>query len=290
MRVLLDSKDLINLVEHETPIVLPELVQRFSTINGLLVFSFTNIRELVAPVAADDDFLRVRRWLQALEDAPHRYISEPYIDDQELEEAAQAFSTGREYRPINPYVARFDFTFRSSSRRELVNYRLHDIVWDMLKEAPDVFRQPAKHSDMLRAVFAADRRISNAKRKSRLGENLAAVITRYVEQSRLSFPVSEVPRLAKWIYDQPDRCPGVRLRYETFHALVNDPQDTPIDSDLLDLGQITAIPYVEAATLDRRMMHYFKAAAMKIKRLNWGINYSDYVFPDLSALLRDLCV
>lgn len=285
LRILLDSKDLINLVEHQLPLSLEDLKRRLQAINGSLVFTFTNIRELVAPVASDGDFLRARRWLQELEDFPHKYIAEPSIDDQELAEAAKAFASGNEYKPINPYVPRFDYTFRSAIKEQMVNYRLHDIVWDMWKVAPDVFRQPARHGDMLRAVFAGDRRLSNAKRKARLGENLAAVITRYVEQWRLKFPKQDVPALAKWVYDMPDRCPGVRLRYETFHALVNNLGDIPLDSDLLDLAQLTAIPYVEAATVDRRMLHYFGVAAKKIKRLNWNIKYSEYVFPELSALL-----
>jgi hypothetical protein len=57
-----------------------------------IVLSFTNVRELVSTVNVNDDFMRIRPWLQALELMPHVYIQEVMIGKQEIESAVTAFN------------------------------------------------------------------------------------------------------------------------------------------------------------------------------------------------------
>jgi hypothetical protein len=66
MRILLDSRDLIAVVERQRPIT-PQQADEYLRSNGHeLVFTFTNIRELVAPLATGSDFLTdgIKHWLR----------------------------------------------------------------------------------------------------------------------------------------------------------------------------------------------------------------------------------
>jgi hypothetical protein len=53
MRVLLDTKDLINVVEHSKPVSLADLESWLKTKGARLVFSLENIRALAGPLGSD---------------------------------------------------------------------------------------------------------------------------------------------------------------------------------------------------------------------------------------------
>jgi hypothetical protein len=64
-----------------------------------------------------------------------------------------------------------------------------------------------------------------------------------------------------------------------------DPYDAVKDSDLLDIAQMVVIPYVDAMTVDRRVFHYFKGAARKLKQGDRSIRYADYVYSRVEDLI-----
>ena len=67
MRFLLDAKDLIDAIEHNLPIALTDFDQYLRTRGRELVLTSTNVREFVAPLMTDNDFLKMRALLQSLE-------------------------------------------------------------------------------------------------------------------------------------------------------------------------------------------------------------------------------
>ena len=108
MRLLLDSRDLINLVEHGRPTTMQQFDAYLRRFNHEIVLTFTNVRELASPLASGVAFLQVRPLLQALEQVPHTCLKEATIVAIEISAAVQAFNNGTEYQSCSPYVARWD--------------------------------------------------------------------------------------------------------------------------------------------------------------------------------------
>ena len=106
--------------------------------------SFTNVRELVGTLAINGDFLRVRPWLQSLEQVPHLYLRETLIVRDEIRSAVDAFNGATAYRNPIVYVKRWDETMvpspeeRNSPIEELVNVRLDDIIYWIYARRPEV--------------------------------------------------------------------------------------------------------------------------------------------------------
>lgn len=63
--------------------------------------------------------------------------------------------------------------------------------------------------------------------------------------------------------------------------------NVPEVGDFSDLSHIYAIPYVDAATLDRRMRTYCSQASRRIARLAFGIDYRDRLYHDLGEVMED---
>src|SRR5712664_1807072 len=110
MNLLVDSRDLIELVERGRPVTVQEVEAFLRAHDHEFVLSFTNIRELVGTLAINGDFLRVRPWLQSLERIPHLYIQEALIPRNEIQSAVDAFNGGTAYRNPNVFVRRWDET------------------------------------------------------------------------------------------------------------------------------------------------------------------------------------
>jgi hypothetical protein len=98
-------------------------------------------------------------------------------------------------------------------------------------------------------------------------------------------PTGRDDEFALWIYRDPNRCPGLRLNHEIFRALTGNYQDIPEASDFTDLALTFAIPYVDAATLDRRMRDYCGRASKKLGKLKAAHNYRDRVYDDVADLI-----
>jgi len=104
--------------------------------------------------------------------------------------------------------------------------------------------------------------------------------------SGLTPPSKGIESLAKWVYANPNRCPGFRLGWELFHELVRNETDRLQESDVEDHAHFPAIPYVDYATMDRRMTGYIKNIARRLVRRDTGLDYSCRVFKSLSELMN----
>ena len=292
MRVLLDSRDLINLIEHSRPTTSQEFDAYLRSHNDEVVLTFTNVRELAGPLATGGDFMRLRPFLQSLEQMPHAYLKEVTIVAIEIQAAVEAFNAGTEY-PENrsPYVTRWDRTLMTppgqqrSATDNWVNLRLDEIIYYIRRFNPGIFAPPKHHLGNLQAILQNDRNALRAG-QAPARQHFIRSIKAHAATHRVSLPNGREDEFAEWVYANPGRCPGLRLNHETYRALMANYADIPETADFSDLAQICALPYVDAATLDRRMCHYTTVASRKILKLRGPINYVDREYRDVADFMQ----
>lgn len=285
MKVLLDTKDLINVLEHNRPMKLSALRDYLRTHDSTIVLTFNNVRELVAPLSQGGDSIHIRCLLQKLETLSLSYLAEAGIPTEEVKEGVRAFNSASEYKPINPWVSRWDETMpgqRPMLGRMLIR-RLDEIVLDIAGEESSVFAGYGSHEDALRQQFETDRRIPASARVPE--QNFPRVIGRFISHFGIEKPTRSMDDFAKWVYEDPRRCPGLRLGYEVFHELLKNVGDKPDASDIPDISHTNAIPYVDGATVDRRMHGYCSQVCRRLQKTCSLIDYSDRIFPNLEALM-----
>ena len=204
MRILPDTRDLINLTEHSLPVA-PEVFGEYLRAHDHeIVLSFTNIRELSGPLARSGDFLQIRRLLQALEAMPHTYLKEVPIVALEIQSAVQAFSTGTEYQSCWVYVTRWDRTLMMlpgqvrSAYDDIVGLRLDDIVHDVWRIRPQVFAPPIEHLPRLILQLEEDRKaLRGGKAPAR--EHFTRSVKKHATRHRVPLPDGREDELARWI-------------------------------------------------------------------------------------------
>lgn len=289
MRILLDSRDLINLVEHGRPTTAHDFDVYLRARNHQIVLSFTNVRELAGPLAAGADFLRVRPLLQSLEQMPHTYLREVTIMAAEIQSAIHAFDAGTEYQDCSPFVTRWDHTLvtpgqRASAAENWVNLRLDDIVFLINRVRPDVFAPPDQHLGRLQAQFENDR-VALRAGQAPSQQHFINSVKMHAATSGICLPNEREDQFVEWVYANPNRCPGLRLNHETYRALMANYTDIPETGDFSDLAHVSGVPYTDAATLDRRMRHYCTLASREMVRLGAANNYADRLYGDVADLM-----
>jgi hypothetical protein len=285
MNLLLDAKDLIELLERSQPMSPAAFRDWMIARNARVVLTYTNVSEFANCFRGVSDILYIRSIVQALEALPVIYLREATIQAEELKLAIHAFDAGVEPSRPNPYVARWDHTFakygEAPPAEMLVGYRLDLMVFDLLKNI-EARRTPI--TDAALNAIRADRAIPKASRpKPR--QALTANVEKYMSFWRLTPPKRPVEDFGKWLYSDPARCPGFRLATELFWALVANEQDIVRDSDVWDNAHFPAIPYVDYATLDRRMTGYCREITLRLRRQNAAIDYGDRCFRTLAELV-----
>ncbi|MGA3326778.1 MAG: hypothetical protein ABSF45_20120 [Terriglobia bacterium] len=291
MRILLDSRDLINLAEHDRPITTQQFDAYLRARDYETVLSFTNVRELASPLASGVEFMEVRPHLLSLERLPNTYLKETTIVAIEIQAAVEAFNSGTEYRGCSPYVTRWDRTLvmlpgqERSATDNWVNLRLDEIVFYINHASPHVFAPPAQHLATLQAVFQNDRAALRAGRAP-ARQHFVSSVRKHAASFGVPLPRGREDEFAEWVYTNPDRCPGLRLNHETYRALMGNYTDIPETADFSDLAHISALPYVEVATMDRRMTHYCGVASRKIVTFGGGVNYADRLCRDITDLMQ----
>lgn len=279
MRVFLDTKDLIEVLEHGSAQSHANL--RSALVGGghSLVLTGTRVRELTAPLYYGDrnrvilpgssPWSRLRPVLARLDSLPLSFIQETRILPLELASAVDCFRSGEEYKDIDPYVARFDQALAPTEEQiataGFLGMAVSETVWELLKSPESrVFfsgrpRLSVPWSEFIAAEHAIERRPSLT---SHFRTVLGADMTRY------QIPVEgiDVDALVKWIGASPVRCPGRRLEYEVLHRLLGDRQARPRESDRWDIAGIPAcLPYVDVATMDRAMLTRVQQVAERLK-------------------------
>lgn len=257
MRLYLDSRDLIALVEKRSADETARFEARLRKSSSHLIFSMHNIIECCAPLVHGGEGSSVMRTLNRLEDLPHVYTAETRIDALELGEAVSAFLEGREYRPIDlPLVPRFDYVvsaFSDVPTKQYLNYSLAHVVFELWGIDKSLLAGYPAHGRRLKELFTADRARSDYKNHALNFKNMVA---RNLRLYNIAFPLDQVKPLSDWIFESTTRCPAVRLGYEVFHKILRNLTDLGHESDIPDFAHLSCVPYCDAITLDNRMRGY----------------------------------
>jgi hypothetical protein len=170
MRILIDSKDLIDIVEYRRPIAADDFSSWLILYDSELVFTMTNISELAAPLRErNTDILHIRSLLQMAEKLPHAFLREGTIAQEELTSAAIAFLQDGKYETINPYVDRWDSALMpkgDSMARIYVNYRLDEIVFALWRTDPNTLLHSRRHSKLVIGGILSDRALPESVRRT----------------------------------------------------------------------------------------------------------------------------
>lgn len=291
MRILLDARDLIDIVEHGRPVTSENFEAYLRDRNHQIVLSFTNVRELSSPLARGVEFMQVRPFLQALERMPHVCLKETTIVPSEIRAAVTAFLAGAEFQGPSPYVPRWDHTLVLDPLRDRlategwIDFRLDEIIYYINRARPDVFAPPEHHLPRLRTQLDNDRaQLRSGQAPSR--QHFARATTNHAATHRIVLPVGREEEFKRWVHANPNRCPGFRLNHEVYRALMANYGDIPEAADFSDLAHVAAIPYVDAGTLDRRMRHYCSVASRKITRLGGACSYDDRLYRDVAEFMH----
>ena len=285
MHVLLpDTKDLIELIERSDPVSPDNFAEWLLARDFRIALTFTNVSEFADTIRSANDVLYVRSILQKLEGLPCRYLREVTIEGEEIRRAIAASDSGDEPERADPYVSRWDWTFTKWGERPpaemIVNYQIADMIFDL--RGPD-HRRGTRERQALGAI-TADRAVP---RKQRLGprQSLTTALAKKIQFWGLEKPKVGLEAFGKWIYADPSRCPGLRLAWELFQALVSNEADVLQESDVADNAHFPAIPYVDYATLDRRMTGYCRDIGRKLGKVNARADYGTRVFRNLAELM-----
>jgi hypothetical protein len=242
-------------------------------------------------LARGGEFLRIRPILQSLEGLPHACLKEATIVAIEIQCAVDAFNGAMDYRGCSPYVPRWDYTLmplpggQQSATENWLDFRLDEMIYHINRTRPDVFAPPDHHLERLQMQLQRDRellRVGQAPAR----QHFIRSIKNHAATHRISLPNGREDEFAEWVYARADRCPGLRLNHETYRALMTNYADIPEAADFADLAHVSAIPYVDAATLDNRMRHYCKTASRKMLKFGAAYNYADRLYDDLAVLIQ----
>ncbi len=235
------------------------------------------LMEIAAPLR-NNRTLEVRKDVNRLEELPLTFINEGRIYDTELREAVEAFEQGRDYNfvAVTVFASRLADAIdlhgaplyileygRRVPTTMLVNFRIWEAIDYMWKHEPQSFDVQRRRAKEWAWLLESDRSMTDPQK---LREHFPTMMQRALATHRISPPSLGTEAFAKWVYDSPSRCPGIRLQYETQHQLRRDRNTRPRASDIIDLIRITAVPYVDFFVTDMAMIKYGRKAAAEIGR------------------------
>lgn len=277
MLIYLDSSDLIDLCQGKACISLSDLAGLLKRRSHRVVFSMQTLIELSDPLLIGN-MLEVRRDLNSLEELPHVFINEGRICHMELREAIDAFDEAREYsfEAVAPFGARLDDALDLFGEpphiteagmlvptAAIVSYKMSECILDLWRRDRQIFDVQRRLETRWRRLMEADRAMVDT---PSLADNFVKKLAGDLRNHGVAFRPNRIEALGQWVYSSPDRCPGIRLQYETQHQFRRDKNSSARASDLMDLTRIPAVPYVEFFITDKRMMEYCPRAAKLIGR------------------------
>jgi len=278
MKIYLDTKDLINILEKSEPCSSDAFEEKLRVNCHELVLSYSNIFELSRPMNERRTSTIVTKLLSRIDRMPRVFIRDLVIT--ELEQALETFYGEREYCQISPFAHRFDEIIDSDgppATRIFLNFGLAETIFTLWTKDLSLFRGYHTQRTLLREVVGQDRDLSMP---PSLSEHFPKVILRHLKLYKLPVPSERLKEFSEWIYANPARCPSIRLQFEVYHKLRKNVEDIPKDGDISDFSHVSCIPYIDLITLDRRMASYAKQACVVT-----GLGYENRICQDVKEVL-----
>lgn len=257
VRVLLDTKDLIDLFEGSDVSKILQFERTLRDSDAVLVLTSSQVSELAPPLLRPERAPTRRRRLETLSILeilrPKIYMDFLAVWPLELIEADAALRGPREPHRIDPRIPRLDYGFNpggDSPTRMLLEYPLHELAQHW---APGIAETKRKWNKLFPEGIRSLRDNPRRSPRDRFRTCLADLVVRIGIKEVIRTPIED---LADWILEEPTRCPGTMLCYDTRSSLVSNKGDRSKGSDLGDLNLILLAPYVDFMTADRRMRDY----------------------------------
>lgn len=278
MLIYLDSSDLINYAHGLKGRGVQELAEKLNSSGHQLVLSFQTLMEFSWSLLNKDQILEARRDLNALDQLPAVFVNDGTIAHQEYLEAMHAFQEHREWDPskVSPIAGRLCDAIDIEGRRfapmvggvrvELVNVGTAETMLNLWRTDRHAFSVHRRRQAEWLWMMRKDRSMAAA---PNLEDHFVVATERSFRLRGFLPPFEGIEKLARWIYESPSRCPGIRITYETHHRFRRDQSTRPKASDMIDLGRVHALPYVDFFVTDKRMMRYCREAAKEI-----GVSYT----------------
>jgi hypothetical protein len=287
VRILLDAKDLINVVEFGRPVEIAAFDSRLKRNGAVVALSLTSVSDFVGPVfSAGGDWLNMRALLQKLETLPVVYIREGLIIRDELNLALSAYQAGREPSGLDPYVSRWDETGYWEGESEikvLVGLRLDEIVYMGRR----VIQSYKAGTPRLAAKLRWERSLPLSERLP-LRDIFVNAIPDRLRAHRIAASAVDLRAFGQWLWSAPSRCPGLRLHFEAYHQIRKDEAMPLQDGDIADFAQIAAIPYADLSTVDKRISDVVRKAFRKLGKNDAKTDLSSRVFTKIDDVLAHL--
>jgi hypothetical protein len=161
----------------------------------------------------------------------------------EIASAVEAFQNRTAYRAPGLFVRRWDETLmplpgrHTSAIEELVNVRLDDIVYWIYRAQPVIFAPLDRFLEALRRQFEDDRRALRG-RQAPAEEHFIRAVKKHAGTYGIQLPAGREDEFAKWVYESPDRCAGLRFGHEVYRALMENLNDVPEAADFSDFAHV----------------------------------------------------
>lgn len=143
----------------------------------------------------------------------------------------------------------------------ILNFQSWDVIIYAFQQDPETFNVQRRLEQGWTALMEADRKLKNPPAPS---DHFVTTMSRNLKTHSLPPPAAGVEPFARWVYDSPSRCPGIRLAYETQHRFRKNLEARPRASDLIDLVRIAAVPYVDFFVPDGAMLNYCRQAVRSL--------------------------
>lgn len=284
MKIFLDARDLINLLEGRGQCTVDDFRERLQRGSHTLVLSPTVIFEISAPLSHPSSNTVVTKLLNDLESLPHVFINDAQIQPKEIRSAIDSYIAGSEYVTIDtPYVSRLDAAIPISGTAPTAHYLNHGLaetVFTMWQGDKQLFRWNEGQVNSYQSVMAMDR---NFPTPPTLAQHFGEKLRRDLNLYEIPHPYGGLDAFANWVYQTPTRCPAVRLGYEVYHQIRRNITDQRTASDFGDFAHLSNLPYVDRMTLDRGMADYVQRATK-----GWKGDLPGTVRHDLDSILREL--
>jgi hypothetical protein len=284
-RLYLDSRDLIELVANDRPVTVAAFADLLRQKDWSVVYSYANVCETTIP----GDLRETARRAALLNSIPHIFIrAMPPIRCMEFRAATRAFGAGLEPVIINPYVEywfeAFLYPEQDAEMSAVRQFAFEQQVLFMVKNSPDVCRNLPEQTAEVQSAVDKDRTVTDPVRRNR--ERFEGGVAVTLAECGLSVPTAEKRAFARWIRENPARCPGWRLFDEGYLKFASNVSDSVDHGDSNDWSHVTCLPYVDAITLDRRIAGYARAAADNLHRQSASCSYSERIFKDVENWLH----
>ncbi|MEA2337188.1 MAG: hypothetical protein QOE82_1195 [Thermoanaerobaculia bacterium] len=283
--LFLDSRDLRDCVERHDPCGASRLARDVAAKGYAVVLTFTTVLESISRRVDPDYIVTFMRRLEAI---PHVFIPHTGIGLFEFKEAVIAFDERREPNHVLPRYTSWASYLSAAApgpalakdvlqQLDAVPLSEHVASWlraDADIEFGDHFRQ------RIAATVAQNREVLGSTRAGKAV--FAQLVATELELNHLK--VSDLTAFTRWLYSNPAVCPGWRLMQETFQEFRCDVGARVAKGDLPDLTHLLLVPYMRAATLDRKWREYVGRAKQKLAKQ--GLTMSYRLFENLADVRR----